>query len=129
MRCRAITSSAIRSPAGHGIERRVVPVGAAGGGEGMRQDFPPAAGGGERGGAGEAELAEREIDRMHPGVGVGEEAGGLGEGHADDQPLPDCVPRRGGAGIEPGEGAGGCAERGEQARQVAGGEIPCPGRG
>ena len=84
----------------------------------MRQHFPPAAGGGERGGAGEAELAEREVERVDPGMGMGEPSGGLGEGHADDQPLADFFRCRRGAGVEPGERVGRIAERGEEIGEI-----------
>ncbi len=59
-----------------------------GAGEGLRQGAVTGTDRGQRRGRGEPEHAQREIERMHPGMGMGEPAGGLGEGHAGDEPLP-----------------------------------------
>ncbi len=86
----------------HGVERRVFPAAAAGRvGDGMRQ----------RAGAG---VAQREVERMHPGMGVGEPAGGLGEDQAGEQVDPDRVVAGAHARIEPSECVGRIGERGEQ---------------
>ena len=77
---------------------------------------------GERGAGGEAGGAEREIERVDPGMGVGEPAGGLGGGHAGAQAVAHRVGRRGGAGVEPGERVGGVAQRDEQAGQRGAGQ-------
>ena len=63
---------------------------------------------------------------MHPGMGVGEPAGGLGDGHAGDEPLPHGRGCGDGARVEPGERVGGGAERAEQRAQVGVGK---PGGG
>ena len=77
---------------------------------------------GERGGGGEAERAQREIERMDPGMGVGEPAGGLGDGHAGEQPVAHGVGCGGGAGVEPGERVGGSRRAGRAgARRSASG--------
>ena len=77
---------------------------------------------GERGAGGEAGRAERQIERVDPGVGVGEPAGGLGGGHAGAQAVAHRVGRGGGAGVEPGERVGGVAQRDEQAGQRVAGQ-------
>ena len=77
---------------------------------------------GERGAGGEAGRAEREIERVDPGVGVGEPAGGLGGGHAGAQAVAHRVGGGGGAGVEPGERVGGVAQRDEQAGQRVAGQ-------
>ena len=103
---------------GHGVERRIGPVQRVGGtGEGLRQAALTVADRGERGAGGEAGGAEREIERVDPGVGVGEPAGGLGGGHAGAQAVAHCIGGCGGAGVEPGERVGGVAQRDEQAGQ------------
>ena len=77
---------------------------------------------GERGAGGEAGGAERQIERVDPGVGVGEPAGGLGGGHAGAQAVAHRVGRGGGAGVEPGERVGRVAQRDEQAGQRGAGQ-------
>ena len=59
---------------------------------------------------------------MDPGVGVGEPAGGLGDGHAGEQAVAHGVGGGGGAGVEPGERVGGVAQRDEQAGQLGAGQ-------
>ena len=76
----------------------------------MRHDAGTAAGRGDGIGAGEIEGAQRQVERMDPGMGVGEPAGRLGEGHPREQALADGVRRRGGARIEAGERVLGIAE-------------------
>ena len=108
---------------GHRVERRVSPVQRVGGtGEGLRQAARPAPDRGERGAGGEAGRTKRQIERVDPGVGVGEPAGGLGGGHAGAQAVAHRVGRGGGAGIEPGERVGGVAQRDEQAGQLCAGQ-------
>ena len=105
---------------GHRVERRIGPVPRVGGaGEGLRQAALAVADRGECGAGGEAGRAERQIERVDPGVGVGEPAGGLGGGHAGAQAVAHGVGRGGGAGIEPGERVGGVAQRDEQAGRSA----------
>ena len=101
---------------GHRLERRIGPVARRGGtGEGLRQGAVTGADRGERRGGGEPEVAQREIERMHPGMGVGEPAGGLGDGHAGDAaPRAPRLGCGGGARVEPGERVGRGAERAEQ---------------
>ena len=86
-------------------------------GEGLRQAALTMADRGECGAGGEAGGAEREIERVDPGVGVGEPAGGLGGGHAGAQAVAHCIGGCGGAGVEPGERVGRVAQRDEQAGQ------------
>ena len=108
---------------GHRLVRRVGPVQRVGGtGEGLRQAARTVADRGERGAGGEAGRAEREIERVDPGVGVGEPAGGLGGGHAGAQAVAHRIGCGGGAGIEPGERVGGVAQRDEQAGQRGAGQ-------
>ena len=108
---------------GHRVERRVGPVQRVGGtGEGLRQAALTVADRGERGAGGEAGGAEREIERVDPGVGVGEPAGGLGGGHAGAQAVAHRIGRGGGAGVEPGERVGRVAQRDEQAGQRGAGQ-------
>ena len=108
---------------GHRVERRIGPVQWVGRtGEGLRQAARTVADRGERGAGSEAGGAERQIERVDPGVGVGEPAGGLGGGHAGAQAVAHRVGRRGGAGIEPGERVGRVAQRDEQAGQRGAGQ-------
>ena len=108
---------------GHRVVRRVGPVRRVGGtGEGLRQAALTVADRGERGAGGEAGRAEREIERVDPGVGVGEPAGGLGGGHAGAQAVAHRIGRGGGAGVEPGERVGRVAQRDEQAGQRGAGQ-------
>ena len=108
---------------GHRVERRVGPVQRVGGtGEGLRQAARAVADRGERGAGGEAGRAERQIERVDPGVGVGEPAGGLGGGHAGAQAVAHRIGGGGGAGVEPGERVGGVAQRDEQAGQRGAGQ-------
>jgi hypothetical protein len=58
--------------------------------------------------------------------GRGEPAGGLGDGHAGDEPLAHGLGCGDGARIEPGEHVGGGAERAEQRAQVG---VEKPGGG
>ena len=77
---------------GHRVERRVGPVQRVGGtGEGLRQAARTAPDRGECGAGGEAGRAQRQIERVDPGVGVGEPAGGLGGGHAGAQAVAHRV--------------------------------------
>ena len=77
---------------------------------------------GQRGAGGEAGRAKGEIERVDPGVGVGEPAGGLGGGHAGAQAVAHRIGCGGGAGIEPGERVGRVAQRDEQAGQRGAGQ-------
>ena len=64
---------------GHRLERRIGPVALRGGaGEGLRQGAVTGTDRGQRRGGGEPERAQREIEWMHPGMGMGQPAGGLG---------------------------------------------------
>jgi hypothetical protein len=73
---------------------------------------------GQGGAGGETGFAECEVKRMRPGMGVGEEAGGLGEGEACDQPLADGAVRGTDPCVEPGERVGRRAERVEQRAKI-----------
>ena len=108
---------------GHRVVRRISPVRRVGGtGEGLRQAARTVADRGECGAGSKAGRAEREIERVDPGVGVGEPAGGLGGGHAGEQAVAHRIGCGGGAGIEPGERVGGVAQRDEQAGQRGAGQ-------
>ena len=108
---------------GHRVERRIGPVQRVGStGEGLRQAPLAMADRGERGAGGEAGRAQREVERMDPGVGMREPAGGLGGGHAGAQALAHRIGCCGGAGVEPGERVGGVAQRDEQAGQRSAGQ-------
>jgi hypothetical protein len=108
---------------GHRVERRVSPVQRIGGtGEGLRQAAHTVTDRGECGAGGEPGRAERQVERVDPGVGVGEPAGGLGNGHAGAQAVAHRLGCGGGAGIEPGERGGGVAQRDEQAGQRVAGQ-------
>ena len=75
---------------GEFVERRVRPGGCAGG-ESLRQGAIWGAGRGHRRARGEAVLAQRKVERVGPGMGVGEKAGGLEIGEAGDQRLPGAI--------------------------------------
>jgi hypothetical protein len=77
---------------------------------------------GECGAGGEPCRAQRQIERVDPGVGVGEPAGGLGGGHTGKQAIAHRISGGGGAGVEPGERVGGVAQRDEQAGQRGAGQ-------
>ena len=64
--------------------------------------------------AGEPQVAERQVVRVHPGVFGGEAAGGFAEGEAGDQPVAEWGGGGFGAGIEAGQRILGKRERGEQ---------------
>ena len=76
----------------------------------MWQGAIGAPGRGQRGTRGEAVLAQREVEGVGPGMGMGKKAGGLEVREAGGQALSD-----GGGGrfsaCEPGERVGGRAER------------------
>ena len=63
-----------------------------------------------------------EIERVDPGVGVGEPAGGLSGGHAGAQTVAHRIGRGGGAGVEPGEHVGRVTQRDEQAGRRGAGQ-------
>ena len=77
----------------------------------MWQGAIGAPGRGQRGTRGEAALAQREVERVGPGVGMGEKTGGLEVREAGNQALSDGGGGRFGANVEPGERVGGRAER------------------
>ena len=86
---------------GHRLEWRVGPVQRVRrSGEGLRQAARTAPHRSECGAGGEAGRAERQIERMDPGVGVGEPAGGLGGGHAGAQAVAHRIGRGGGAVVD-----------------------------
>ena len=108
---------------GHGVERRIGPVQRIGrAGEGLRQAARTVTDRGERGAGGEPCRAERQIERVHPGMGVGEPAGGFGGGHAGAQAVAHRIRGGGGAGVEPGERVGRVAQRDQQAGQLCAGQ-------
>ena len=94
----------------HVVEALVIP-GRASRGIGVGQRPGAAAGGGERGGAGQPQVAECQVERVDPGLGVGEPAGRLGDGHAGDEAVPHGVRGGSGGGVEAGECVGRIAER------------------
>ena len=98
---------------GEFVERRVRPGARCAGGESLRQGAIRGASHGQRRARGEAVLAQRKVERMGPGMGMGmgEKAGGLEIGEAGDQPLSDARGGRFGAGVEPGEQIGRRTER------------------
>ena len=70
---------------------------------------------------GQAGVAERQIERVHPGLRVGEKPGGLGQREAREQSVADRVGGCRNARVEPGQRVGGIGQRREQHRQVRGG--------
>ena len=101
------------------LERRILPAEASGRlGDGVRQRAGAGTEGGECRRGGQARVAQGEVERVHPGLRVGEEPGGLGQREAGKQAVAD----RGGGGrdpcVEPGQRVGGIGQRGEQHRQV-----------
>ena len=104
---------------GQELERRILPAEASGRlGDGVRQRAGAGAERGECRRGGQARVAQGEVERVHPGLRVGEEPGGLGQREAGEQAVAD----RGGGGrdarVEPGQRVGGIGQRGEQHRQV-----------
>ena len=102
-----------------GLERRILPAEASGRlGDGVRQRARAGAERGECRRGGQAGVAECQIERVHPGVRVGEKPGGLGQREARQQPVADRVGGGRDAGVEPGQRVAGIGQCREQHRQV-----------
>ena len=112
-----------------GFERRILPAQASGWlGDGVRQCARAGAERGECRRGGQAGLAECQIERVHPGMRVGQKPGGLDQREARQQPVADRVGGGGDAGVEPGQRVAGIGQRREQHRQVRAPEpIALPG--
>ena len=110
-------SLAASSSSGGSAQARGAPVA-----ESLWQGAIRGAGRGQRRARGEAVLAQRKVERVGPGMGMGEKAGGLEIGEAGDQPFSDARGGHFGAGVEPGEQIGRRAEREQQ-------RAPSVGRG
>jgi hypothetical protein len=73
-----------------GLERRILPAEASGRlGDGVRQRARAGAERGECRRGGQAGFAEGQVERVHPGMRVGEKPGGLGQREARQQPVAD----------------------------------------
>jgi hypothetical protein len=108
---------------GHRLIRRIGPVQRVGGtGEGLRQAARTVTDRGERSAGGEAGRAQREVERVDPGVGMGEQPAASVAAMRARRPSRHRIGWGGGAGIEPGEHVGGVAQRDEQAGQFCAGQ-------
>jgi hypothetical protein len=111
-----------RIAGGEFVEQRGRPGARCAGGESLWQGAIWGASRGQRRARGEAVLAQSKVERVGPGMGMGEKAGGLEIGEAGDQSLSDARGGRLGAGVEPGQQIGRRAEREQQ-------RAPSVGRG
>ena len=94
-----------------GLERQIRPAEAPGRlGQGVWQHAGAGAERGEGRRGGQARVAQGEVERVHPGMRVGEEPGGLGQREAREQAGADRVGGGRDAGVEPGQRVGGIGQ-------------------